>query len=181
MIYCTVDTQQHDWSKRSVNHAATTEQRIRFREVQLKPKGEVAETKSESKGKGKVKAIVESATAEELVNRVAGIYPTREERQPKTRAKRQAKGKAKTTGKGKGKEKADDVQPIIDLEAAGPLIVMEPEGEGEAHLEEQRHAAAVVEADVTMEEEQPHSDGMLVDETPATNGQDNVTPDEMLG
>ncbi|KII84740.1 hypothetical protein PLICRDRAFT_167052 [Plicaturopsis crispa FD-325 SS-3] len=76
-----------DRSKRHISYVATTEQRIRFREVQLKPKASAADPE---------KARKNLADDVGTLNRITGKDV------PKTR--RKGKGK----NKGKGKEKAQD-------------------------------------------------------------------------
>ncbi len=96
------DAQAHDRSKRHSTFTSTTEQRIRFREVQLRPK--MPDTPADAIG---VPSEEQETAAEGVMDRMTGKDTTTP---AKTRKKKAAAGekapRRKSTRKGKGKAKA---------------------------------------------------------------------------
>ncbi|KAF9458088.1 hypothetical protein BDZ94DRAFT_1271591 [Collybia nuda] len=86
----------HDKSRRSVNHIASTEQRIRFNEVRLQPK---------SNGRQREEGLSAGKGDTQMVDRVTGKIA------PRTRAHRTRGDGSKSISKGKGGGRAKTLTP----------------------------------------------------------------------
>ncbi|KAG6819792.1 hypothetical protein H0H93_008644 [Arthromyces matolae] len=125
----------NDGSKRAVNHVASTEQRICFREVRLVPKGTAPAPSTSSKGKNKETAAfegweVEAEAASHMVDRITGKNAPRSRAPRKSTTSKKGKGTSKAKGKGKGTGKGKDKEQDEEDEVVESRNVEGNEGNG---------------------------------------------------
>jgi hypothetical protein len=115
LLTCINKTDDTDRNRKSITHVATTEKRIHFREVQLKPKTDDASKQDQNT------AVAPEIVIEQVGDNVADVAEGNgggDAAKGKRKAKgKTAKGKGKSRSKrGKEKEQDPDVQGDVEME-----------------------------------------------------------------